>query len=136
MFALAISCLNISNLPWLMEHSRFLCNIPGSYVSDLTPISSHIHNWALFSLWLCLFIVSGVISPLFCSSILTPTDLGSSSFSVISFCLFILFMGFSGNNAEVVCHSLLQWTMFCQNSPPWPICLGWPYMAWLIVSLS
>ena len=25
----------------------------------------------------------------------TPTDLGSSSFSVISFCLFILFMGFS-----------------------------------------
>ena len=26
---------------------------------------------------------------------LTPTDLGSSSFSVLSFCLFILFMGFS-----------------------------------------
>ena len=20
---------------------------------------------------------------------------------------------------------------FCQNSPPWPICLGWPHMAWL-----
>ena len=34
------------------------------------------------------------------------------------------------------CHSLLQWTTFYQNSPPWPICLGWPYMAWLIVSLS
>ena len=29
-----------------------------------------------------------------------------------------------GKNAEVVCHSLLQWTMFCQNSPPWPVCVG------------
>ena len=27
-------------------------------------------------------------------------------------------------------------TTFCQNSPPWPVSLGWPYMAWLIVSLS
>ena len=26
----------------------------------------------------------------------------------------------------MVCHSLLQWTTFCQNSPPWPVCLGWP----------
>ena len=38
-----------------------------------------------------------------------PTDLGNSSFSVKSFCLFILF-AFSwssqGKNAEVVCHSL------------------------------
>ena len=31
----------------------------------------------------------------------------------------------------MVCHSLLQWTTFCQNSPPWPIHLGWPHMAWL-----
>ena len=36
----------------------------------------------------------------------------------------------------MVCHSLLQWTTFCQNSPPWPGRLGWHYMAWLIVSLS
>ena len=54
--------------------------------------------------------------------------------TILSFCLFIWFMG--GRNTEVVCHSLLQWTMFCQNSPPWPIHLGWPYMAWFIVSLS
>ena len=39
--------------------------------------------------------------------------------------------GSQGKNTEVVCHSLLQWTTFCQNSSPWPICLGWPYMAWL-----
>ena len=31
----------------------------------------------------------------------------------------------------MVCHSLLQWTTFCQTCPPWPICLGWPHMAWL-----
>ena len=29
-----------------------------------------------------------------------------------------------GNNAKAVCHSLLQWTIFCQNSPPWLICFG------------
>ena len=32
--------------------------------------SRHIHNWVLFLLWLFLFILSGVISPLFFSSIL------------------------------------------------------------------
>ena len=31
----------------------------------------HIHSWVLFLLWLCLFILSGVISPLFSSSILS-----------------------------------------------------------------
>ena len=31
----------------------------------------------------------------------------------------------------MVCHSLLQCTTFCQTSPPWPICLGWPHTAWL-----
>ena len=39
--------------------------------------------------------------------------------------------GSPGKNTEVVCHSLLQWTTFCQKSPPWSIHLGWPYTAWL-----
>ena len=39
--------------------------------------------------------------------------------------------GSQGKNTEVVCHSLLQWTTFCQTSPPWPAHLGWPHMAWL-----
>ena len=60
-----------------------------------------------------------------------PTDLGSSFFSILSFCLFILSWGSQGKNTEVVCHSLLQWTTFCQPSPPWSARLGWPHMAWL-----
>ena len=64
-----------------------------------------------------------------------PTDLGISTFSVLSFCLFILFMRFSGKNTEVVFHSILQWTTLCQTSPPWPICLGGPTRHGL-VSLS
>ena len=31
----------------------------------------------------------------------------------------------------MVCLSLLQWTTFCQTSPPWPAHLGWPHRAWL-----
>ena len=23
-----------------------------------------------------------------------------------------------------------KWTIFCQTSPPWPDCLGWPHTAW------
>ena len=51
-------------------------NIPGFYAillfiaSDFTSISSHIHNWVLFLIWLHLFILSEVISPWISSSIL------------------------------------------------------------------
>ena len=37
---------------------------------DFTSITSHIHKWPLFSLWLYLFILSGAIFPLFSGSIL------------------------------------------------------------------
>ena len=43
-------------------------------------------------------------------------------------------MGFSRqeySRQEVVCHSPLQWTTFCQTSPRWPAHLGWPHTAWL-----
>ena len=60
-----------------------------------------------------------------------PTLLGSSSFSVLSFAFSYCSWGSQGKNTEVVCHSLLQWTMFCQRSPPWPSHLGWPHRAWL-----
>ena len=38
--------------------------------SDFTSITSHIHSWVLFLLWLCLFILSEVITALISSSIL------------------------------------------------------------------
>ena len=48
--------------------------------------------------------------------------LQTSSYKIkshIMYSLFILLMGsMKGKNAELVCHSLLQWTMFCQNSLP------------------
>ena len=39
--------------------------------------------------------------------------------------------GSCGKNTGVVCHSLLQWTTFSQNSSLWPVCLGRLCTAWL-----
>ena len=62
---------------------------------------------------------------------LAPTDQGSSSFSVLPFCLFILFMGFSRQE---------YWSGLPFPSPVDDILsdlstiachLGWPHMTWL-----
>ena len=112
-------------------------NILGSYAillfiaSDFASIT--IHNRVLFLLWLYPFILLGLF--LYWSPVpyWASTDLGSSSFSVLSFFAFSCCSGGSeSNNMEILCDSLLQWTTFCQNSPPWPNHLGWPYIAWLI----
>ena len=104
--------------------------VPVQYCS-LLPLPATSTTGHCFD-WLHLFILSGVISPLFSSSILGTYQLGEFIFQ----CHFLLFfMGFL-KNTEVVCHSLLQCTMFYQNSPPWPVHLGWPCMAWFILSLS
>ena len=60
-----------------------------------------------------------------------PTDPGSSPFSILSFWFSYCSWGSQGKNIEVVCHSLLQWTIICQISPPWPAHSGCPHMAWL-----
>ena len=96
MFTLAISCLTTFNLPWFMDltfqvsmqhcslyHWTFLpspftftsgcCFCFGSIYSFSLQLFLH---WSQVAYW-------------------APTDLGSSSFSVLSFLLFILFMGFS-----------------------------------------
>ena len=81
--------------------ASYLTVIPGSYAillftaSDRASITSHIHNSVLFLLLLHPFILSVVISPLISSSILGTYCPRSFSFSILSFCLFILFMGFS-----------------------------------------
>ena len=133
-FTLAISYLTTSNLPWFLDltfqvlmqycslqHWTFL----PSPVTSTTGCCFCFGPVSLFFLELVLH-----WSPV---AYWASTDLGDSSFSVLSFFLLILFMG---KNPEVVCHSFLQWTTFCQNSPQWPSHLGWPYMAWLIASLS
>ena len=47
---------------------------------DFTSITSHIHNLVLFLLWLCLFILSGAICPLFSSSLLGTYQSGEFIF--------------------------------------------------------
>ena len=57
-------------------HIHWVNDIPGSYAIllfialDLASITSHIHSWVFFLLWLHPIILSGVISPLISSSIL------------------------------------------------------------------
>ena len=59
--------------------------------SDLASITSHVHNWVLFFLWLLPFILSVVISPLISISILDTYQPGEFIFQCLIFCLFILF---------------------------------------------
>ena len=95
MFTLAIFCLTTSNLPWFMD---LTFQVPMQYCSLHLGLcfyhQSHPAGYCFcfgsipsFSLKLFLH-----WSPVVCWA---PTDLGSSSFSIQSSCLFILFMGFS-----------------------------------------
>ena len=59
------------------------------------------------------------------------TDLGSSSFSILSFCLFILFMGFSRQEYWSGLLFSSPGDHILSESPPWPVYLGWPHRAWL-----
>ena len=103
------------------------------YKVNLNPKGSCSLRFAFveFSLWLHPFILSGVISSLISSSTLGTywpwVHLSVSYLFAFSYCS----RGSQGKNTEVVCHSLLQWTTFCQTSPPWPVHLGWPHTAWL-----
>ena len=86
MFTLAISCLSTSDLPWFMDLTfQFLLFFTASV---FTSITSHIHNWELFWLWLLLFILSGVSSPLFSSSLLGTYWPGEFNFQCHIFLLF------------------------------------------------
>ena len=134
MFTLAISCLTSSNLPWFMD---LTFQVPMQYCSLqhqtwlLSPVTSTtgccFYFGSISSFFLELF------SHCFPVAYWAPTKhLCVSCLFAFSYCSW----DSQGKNTEVVCHSLLQWTMFCQNFPPSPVRLGWPSMAWLIVSLS
>ena len=96
MFILAISYLTTSNLPWFMDLTfqvpmRYCCL---QHCTLLPSLVTSTTGWCL-----CFGSVSSFFLELFLHSspvaYWATTDLGSSSFSVLSFCLFILFMGFS-----------------------------------------
>ena len=95
MFIVAISCLTTSNLPWFMD---LTFQVPMQYCSLqhqsllLSPVTSTTEYCFGFgsipSFFLELFLHWSPVA------YWAPSDLGSSSFSILSFCLFILFMGF------------------------------------------
>ena len=130
MFMLAISCLTKFNLPWFMDLTLDLYEMLFFTASDFTFTTRHIHNWASFLPWSTLFILSRTISLLCPSNILDTYQPGGLIFWCHIFLLFhIVSQSSRSKNTGVVCHSLLQWTMFCQNCPPWPVHLGWPCTA-------
>ena len=96
MFTLAISCLTTSNLPLFMDLTfqvpMHYCSLPQWTLlsSPVTSTTRHcFHFGSVPSLFLEFFLHSSPVA------YWAPMNLGSSSFSVIYFCLFILFMGFS-----------------------------------------
>ena len=137
MFTIAISCLTTSNLPQFLD---LTFQVPMQYCSlqHLTLLPSSVtsttricfHFGSISSFFLELFLNSSPVA------YWAPTNLGvqlSVSYLLAFSCCS---WGSQGKNTEVICPSILQWTMFCQNAPPCPVYLRWAYMAWLIVSLS
>ena len=96
MLTLAISCLTTSNLPWFRDLT-FQVPMQYCYFQHQTLLISSVPPTTV-----CCFCF-GSIPSFFLGLFLhwspvaywAPTDLGSSSFSVLSFCLFILFIEFS-----------------------------------------
>ena len=135
-FTLAMSCLTTSNMPWLMN---LTFQVPIQYCS------LHHQTWLQSPVTAtagCCFCF-GSISSFFLELFLhhspvaywaLPTWGVHLSVSYL-FALSCCSCSCQGKNAGVFCQSLLQLTTFCQNSPPWPVCLGWSYRACLIVSL-
>jgi len=102
---------------------------------DFTSITSHIHNWVLFLLWLHLFILSGVISPLISSNILSTYRLGEFIFQCPMLLPFHTVHGvprqehWSGLPFPFLVDQIL-------SELSTMTCLSWVTLAWLIVSLS
>ena len=111
MFTLAIFCLTSSNLPQFME---LTFQVPMQYCSlqqwillpsPVTSTTGHCFCFgSVSSLFLELFLYSSPVA------YWVLTDLGSSSFSFLSFCLFILFMGFSRSwvALHIMTHSFIE----------------------------
>ena len=96
MFTLANSCLTTPHLPWFMDltlQSRYAILFFPALDLLPSPVTSTtgccFHFGSISTLFLELFLHSSPVA------YWAPINQGTSSFSVISFCLFILFIGFS-----------------------------------------
>ena len=123
MLTLAIYCLTTFDLPWFMN---LAFQVPMQYSSlqprSLLPSPVTSTTGCCFSLWLCLFIPSGVISPLTSSSILGTYHPGEFIFQCPIFLAFHTVHGLP--SPSPLDHVLSE-------LPPWPVPLGWPQRAWL-----
>ena len=132
MFILAISCLTTSNLPWFMD---LTFQVPMQYCSLhhrtllLSPVTSTAGYCFCFgsipSFFLELFLHWSPVA------YWVPTDLGSFSFSILSFCLFILFMGFSRQEYWSGLPFPSPMDHILSDLSTMPACLGLPHRAWL-----
>ena len=142
----SISCQIVSNCLWphsapglpVPHHLSEFAQVHVDWISD--AIQSF-HPVTLFCSCLQSFPASGSFHWAGCSELLVIAFrssfwAGSSSFGVISFCLFIQFMGFSWQESwsglplpPPVDHVLSEFFTVT-------ICLRWPCIAWLIASLS
>ena len=146
MFTLAILAITLATLAIQFDHFQFpLIHgpiIPGSYAillfigSDLLPSPVRSKTGCCF----CFGSISSFFLELFLHSSAVanwaPTNLGSSSFNVLSFCLFILFLGFKARIVKWFAIPVSSRLHFVRTLHPLPTHLGWPYRAWLIVSWS
>ena len=121
-------------------------NIPGSYAilffttSALNFTTRHIPTKHHFHFgWATSFFLELLITALHSSLVACciHSNLGwCSSPGVKHFAFSYCSWDAPGKNTGMGYYFLLQWTVFCQNSSLWPICLGQLCTAWLIISFS
>ena len=97
MFTLVISCSTVSNLPWFMDLtfqvSMQYCSVQHqTLLPDTSTTECHFLFAPAALFFLKLLVIALCSSPV---AYYTLSDMVGSSSSVISFCLFILFMGCS-----------------------------------------
>ena len=112
MFTLVISCLSTSNLPWFMDLtfqvSMQYCSLQ-HWTFLPSPVTSTtgccFYLGSISSFFLELFLHSSPVA------YWAPTNLGTSSFSVLSFCLFVTVHG-------VLKSRILKWFAISFSSGP------------------
>ena len=133
MFTLDIYCLTTSNLPWFMD---LTFQVPMLYCSlqHWTLLLSPVPSTTGFSF--CFGSIPSFFLELFLHwspiAYWAPIDLGSSFFSVLSFCLFIMLMGFSRQeNWSVLPFTSTSGTHSVRLVHHDLSIFGWPHTAWL-----